>query len=245
VSRDPAREPTRSRAPTGQRGQILVVDDDPDLRRFVVRVLEAEGYGAEQAATIAQATAAIDARRPDLVILDITLGSEDGLDVLATLRRTSELPVILLTARGKEIDRVLGLKLGADDYVVKPFSPAELAARVATVLRRATGPQSPPVSVLEFGELQIDPSSHEVRLSGNLLRMTAKEFALLAFLASSPRQVFTRGQLLAQVWNSSAEWQDADTVTEYVRRVRKKIETDPNRPRWIHTVRGVGYRFEP
>jgi DNA-binding response OmpR family regulator len=245
VSPDTAREPTRRRPPTGLRGRILVVDDDPDLRRFVVRVLEAEGYDVEQAATSAQATAAIDARRPDLVILDITLGSEDGLDVLATLRRTSELPVILLTAKAKEIDRVLGLKLGADDYVVKPFSPAELAARVGTVLRRATGPQSPSVSVLEFGELEIDPSAHEVRLSGNLLRMTAKEFALLAFLAGSPRQVFTRGQLLAHVWNSSAEWQDADTVTEYVRRVRKKIETDPNRPRWIHTVRGVGYRFEP
>jgi DNA-binding response OmpR family regulator len=245
VSPDAARESIRSRPPAGQRGRILIVDDDPDLRRFVMRVLEAEGYAADEAATSAEATAAIDARRPDLVILDVTLGNEDGFDILTTLRRTSEVPVILLTAKGKEIDRVLGLKLGADDYVVKPFSPVELAARVGTVLRRVTGPQRPSAPVLEFGELEIDPSAHEVRVAGTLVRMTAKEFALLAFLASSPRQVFTRGQLLSQVWDSSAEWQDADTVTEYIRRVRKKIETNPNLPRWIHTVRGVGYRFEP
>jgi DNA-binding response OmpR family regulator len=245
MNSDAAREPTRSRSDARQRGRILIVDDDPDLRSFVVRVLEAEGYRADEAATSAEATAAIDAGRPDLVILDVTLGSEDGFDVLATLRRKSELPVILLTARGKEIDRVLGLKLGADDYVVKPFSPAELAARVGTVLRRATGPQRPSAPPLEFEGLEIDPSAHEVRVSGTLVRTTAKEFALLTFLARSPRQVFTRGQLLTQVWDSSAEWQDADTVTEYVRRVRKKIEADPNRPRWIQTVRGVGYRFEP
>ncbi len=245
MTSDTTHAPTRSGADARQRGRILVVDDDADLRSFVVRVLEAEGYVADEAATAMEATAAIEAGRPDLVILDITLGNEDGFDVLAALRRNSDLPVILLTARGKEIDRVLGLKLGADDYVVKPFSPAELAARVGTVLRRASGPQQPTAPVIRFGELEIDPSAHEVRLSGVLVRMTAKEFGLLAFLAGSPRQVFTRGQLLSHVWDSSAEWQDADTVTEYVRRVRKKIEADPNEPRWIQTVRGVGYRFEP
>jgi len=245
VTPDTTHAPTRSGAEARQRGRILIVDDDPDLRNFVVRVLEAEGYVADEAATSAEVTAALDARSPDLVILDITLGTEDGFDVLAALRRKSDLPVILLTARGKEIDRVLGLKLGADDYVVKPFSPAELAARVGTVLRRTSGPQQPTAPVIQFGELEINPSAHEVRLSGALVKMTAKEFGLLAFLAGSPRQVFTRGQLLSHVWDSSAEWQDADTVTEYVRRVRKKIEADPNEPRWIQTVRGVGYRFEP
>jgi DNA-binding response OmpR family regulator len=208
------------------------------------RLLEDEGYSVEQASTGAEASAALALRPPDLVILDVMLSTEDGFDVLATLRRTSNVPVILVTGRGREADRVLGLKLGADDYVVKPFSSAELAARVGSVLRR-TGRRPDLDNVMDFGRLTIDTRSREVYLDGGLVETTPKEFDLLAFLAGSPRQVFTRDQLLAQVWSSSSAWQDAGTVTEHVRRVRRKIEADPENPRWVRTVRGVGYRFEP
>jgi DNA-binding response OmpR family regulator len=227
-------------------GRLLVVDDDPEVRGLLVRLLESEGYQVEEASTGAEATAALSGRAPDLVILDVMLTTEDGFDVLAAIRRTSNVPVILVTARGRESDRVLGLKLGADDYVVKPFSPAELAARVGTVLRRSTNRSTPaPSGQLEFGDLVIDTLAREIRVSGALVETTAKEFALLAFLAGSPRQVFTREQLLSQVWDSSSEWQDAGTVTEHIRRIRRKIEADPDSPRWVRTVRGVGYRFEP
>jgi two-component system, OmpR family, phosphate regulon response regulator PhoB len=225
-------------------GRVLVIDDEADVRSMVSRLLLDEGYLVDQAATGAEASSSLSTRPPDLVILDVMLSGEDGFDVLAALRRTSNVPVILLTGRGRETDRVLGLKLGADDYVVKPFSPAELVARVGTVLRR-TGRRPEAKGDLEFGELSIDMRAREVHLRGELVETTPKEFDLLAFLAGSPRQVFTREQLLAQVWASSTAWQDAGTVTEHVRRVRRKIEADPDDPRWVRTVRGVGYRFEP
>ncbi len=209
------------------------------------RLLLAEGYEVEKAATGAETLKALNERRADLVILDVVLAAEDGFEVLASIRRSSNVPVILLTGRGRETDRVLGLKLGADDYVVKPFSGAELAARVGTVLRRSGQRPTPAGAPLVFGELVIDTLSREIRLGGETLETTAKEFDLLAFLASSPRQVFSREQLLAQVWDSSSQWQDAGTVTEHIRRVRRKIEENPDRPRWVRTVRGVGYRFEP
>jgi DNA-binding response OmpR family regulator len=210
------------------------------------RLLEVEGYKVAEATTGAEALGSLSSGPPDLVILDVMLTTENGFDVLAAIRRTSDVPVILVTAKGQETDRVLGLKLGADDYVVKPFSPAELAARVGTVLRRSTNRSTPaPSGQLEFGDLVIDTLAREIRVSGALVETTAKEFALLAFLAGSPRQVFTREQLLSQVWDSSSEWQDAGTVTEHIRRIRRKIEADPDSPRWVRTVRGVGYRFEP
>jgi len=149
----------------------------------------------------------------------------------------------LVTARGAEPDRVHGLRIGADDYVVKPFSYPELAARIDNVLRRAGG--KPASAVWTFGALRVDTVGREVLVEGNLIPTTAKEFDLLAFLVSSPRQVFTREDLLRQVWSSSSEWQDPATVTEHVRRLRLKIEAEPDRPRWIVTVRGVGYRFDP
>jgi len=223
-----------------------VVDDDPEVRGMLARLLEADGYRVTEATTGAEAIALLGKTPPDLVILDVMLTTEDGFDVLAAIRRTSDVPVILVTARGQETDRVLGLKLGADDYIVKPFSPAELAARVGTVLRRSSNrATTAPPGTLEFGDLAIDTLAREIRVSGTLVETTAKEFALLAFLAGSPRQVFTREQLLAQVWDSSSEWQDAGTVTEHIRRIRRKIEADPDSPRWVRTVRGVGYRFEP
>ena len=196
---------------------------DPGL---LVRLLEAEGYQVRDASTGQEALSLLSTRPPDLMILDVMLDSEDGFSVLAHIRRTSDLPVILVTARSQESDRVFGLKLGADDYVVKPFSSAELAARIETVLRRTRGAGRPHLAPLVFDELEIDPDAREVRVRGRKIELTAKEFELLLFLARSPRRVFTRGQLLAQVWDSSAEWQDANTVTEHVRRISRKIEPE-------------------
>jgi len=178
-------------------------------------------------------------------VLDMMLPGVNGLDILRRIRTAGDMPVIMLTARAEESDRVAGLELGADDYVVKPFSPRELAARVNGVLRRAA-PKADPVSEsLEFDGLVIDNRSREVRLAGELVEMTPKEFDVLAHLASSPRQVFSRADLLRDVWQSSPDWQDPATVTVHVRRIRNKIESDPENPRWITTVWGVGYRFEP
>jgi DNA-binding response OmpR family regulator len=188
----------------------------------------------------------IESERPDLIVLDVMLPEIDGYSILAELRKRGDIPVILLTARTEETDRLLGLELGADDYVVKPFSPRELAARVRTVLRRAgRSDQATPTESLVFDGLEIDGQSREVRVDGASVELTAKEFDLLAFLAAAPKQVFSRSQLLEHVWESSTEWQDASTVTVHIRRIRRKIERDPNEPRWLATVWGVGYRFEP
>lgn len=224
--------------------RILVVDDEPMVREVVVAYLQREGFEVDEASTGATALKQIEASQPDLVVLDVMLPELDGFSVLTELRRTGDIPVILLTARTDEPDRVLGLELGADDYVVKPFSPRELVARVRSVLRRSA-PVTIEPEVLEFGELIIDEQAREVTLNGITIEMTPKEFDLVAFFAHSPRQVFSRGQLLEHVWDSSADWQDPSTVTVHVRRLRRKIEEDPDNPRWITTVWGVGYRFEP
>jgi DNA-binding response OmpR family regulator len=225
------------------RGRVLVVDDDAGVLGMLERVLISEGFDVVGTANSAAALAAISAQRPDVVLLDLMLADEDGLEVLVEIRRNHDIAVILVTGRGDEVDRVLGLRMGADDYVVKPFSYPELVARIDSVLRRS-GPvhQRKPRS---FGRLTIDTTAREVRIDAQLVDATAKEFDLLAFLTASPRQVFSRGQLLEQVWVSSAEWQDPATVTEHVRRLRLKIESEPEHPKWIVTVRGVGYRFEP
>jgi DNA-binding response OmpR family regulator len=180
--------------------------------------------------------------------LDIVLGSEDGREVLRELRLISDVPTIFLTGRGLETERIAGLKMGADDYIVKPFSLGEVSARIESVLRRS-GANSLQHQIdapnISFGDLQINDNTHEVRLAGKLLDLTSKEFSLLNFIAASPRQVYSRAQLLEHVWSSSSEWQNEATVTEHIRRLRAKIEEDPDHPRWIKTVRGVGYRFEP
>jgi len=223
---------------------VLVVDDDAALRDLLVAGLGEDGFRVEVAGDLVGARAKLSATpSPEIVLLDIQLAGEDGLGLLGEIRRTSEVPVILLTGKGRESDRIVGLKLGADDYVVKPFSLGELSARIESILRRSS---ARPVGVsLEFGRLTVDTLSREIRVDGQVRDATAREFDLIAFLASSPRQVFNREQLLDQVWGSSSEWQDSATVTEHVRRIRKKIEDDPDRPRWVITVRGVGYRFEP
>ncbi|MDJ0663864.1 MAG: response regulator transcription factor [Acidimicrobiia bacterium] len=224
--------------------QILVVDDEPMVREVVVAYLVREGYSVAEAATGKAALEQIADHEPDLVILDVMLPEVDGLSVLTEVRRQGDTPVILLTARTEEPDRVQGLELGADDYVIKPFSPRELVARVRSVLRRSA-PTPAPVGTLEFGSLLIDEQARIVTLDGDDVEMTPKEFDLLAFLARSPRQVFSRAELLKQVWDSSPDWQDPSTVTVHVRRLRRKLEADQENPRWITTVWGVGYRFEP
>jgi len=224
--------------------RVLVVDDEPMVREVVCAYLAREGFTIEEAADGRSALDHIRSRRPDLVVLDVMLPEIDGFSLLAEIRKGTDVPVILLTARTEEPDRVLGLELGADDYVVKPFSPRELAARVRTVLRRAKNSPGPPER-LEFDGLTIDGTTREVVVDGHTIEMTPKEFELLAFLAGAPRQVFSRAQLLEHVWESSDEWQDPSTVTVHVRRIRQKIEQDPNTPRFVCTVWGVGYRFEP
>jgi DNA-binding response OmpR family regulator len=182
--------------------------------------------------------------QPDLVVLDLMLPAVDGLSVLAQLRRSAAgPPVIVVTARGEEPDRVLGLELGADDYVVKPVSPRELVARVNSVLRRAR-PASATDRIVH-GSLVIDGPSREVTIGERLVPLTAREFDLLAFLAAAPRQVFSRTDLLHRVWHSSPDYQDPSTVTVHIRRLRHKIEADPDQPRHLVNVWGVGYRFDP
>jgi DNA-binding response OmpR family regulator len=208
----------------------------------VARYLQRDGYEVRVAVDGPDARLSLADFRPDLVVLDIMLPGDSGLEILRDIRQAGDLPVILLTARAEESDRLAGLELGADDYVVKPFSPRELTARVRSVLRRST-PRTA-LEELSFDGLTIDSARHEVSVDGTTVELTAREFDLLLFLASSPGQVFSRGQLLEQVWESSTDWQDPATVTVHIRRLRQKIEVDPHNPRWVTTVWGVGYRFE-
>ena len=222
---------------------VLIVDDEPMVREVVGRYLRRDGFEVTTAADGAEALELISSEGPDMVVLDLMLPRVNGLVVLDELRQTSDVPVILLTARGDEGDRVLGLELGADDYVTKPFSARELTARVRTVLRRSAPPPDPPGDSMAFGPLTIDPRSRRVSLAGAAVELTRREFELLAFLARSPGQVFSRTQLLDHVWDSAPEWQDPSTVTVHVRRIRTKLGGGAGTPR-IETVWGVGYRFE-
>jgi DNA-binding response OmpR family regulator len=224
---------------TGHR--ILLVDDEPRIREVVANYLRRDGYLVETAGDGAAARFHLAEFKPDLVVLDLMLPAVSGFEVLSEIRRAGDLPVIVLTARAEESDRVAGLELGADDYVVKPFSPRELVARVRTVLRRAT-PRSAP-GPIDFDGVEIDPGRRVATVAGKPIELTAREFDLLAFFVANARQVFSRGELLERVWGSSAEWQDPATVTVHVRRIRQKMEKDLQDPRWIQTVWGVGYRF--
>lgn len=226
--------------------RILVVDDDPTVAEVVSRYLTRDGFVVE---VVGDGRTAIDralAEPPDLVVLDLMLPGLDGLEVCRRLRALAPVPVIMLTARGDESDRVVGLELGADDYVAKPFSPKELTARVRAVLRRARGPLAPPPAgqplVYDDGALHVDVSAREARLDGEVVPLTAREFELLAFLMRHPRQAFRREELLQQVWGS--KYGDTSTITVHVRRLREKVEADPSKPQRIATVWGVGYRWE-
>jgi DNA-binding response OmpR family regulator len=222
---------------------VLVVDDEPIVRDVVVRYLQRDGFETLVAGDGDTARALIEETPPQLVVLDVMLPGIDGLALCRWIRARGDLPVIMLTARGEEADRIVGLELGADDYVTKPFSPRELAVRVQTVLRRAQPPAST-AEPLSFDGLSIDPSTREVMRNGDPLRLTAKEFDLLFFLASNPRQVFSRDQLMGRVWGYESAV-DTGTVTVHVRRLRAKIERDPSTPEHLETVWGVGYRFVP
>ncbi|MGE0877963.1 MAG: response regulator [Acidimicrobiia bacterium] len=227
------------------RASVLVVDDEPMVREVVTTYLELDGLRVHEAADGESALRAIAAYRPDLVVLDVMLPGTDGLTVLRHLRAEGDTPVILLTARTDEIDRVLGLELGADDYVVKPFSARELTVRVRNVLRRTMNTTASAADTVVHGDLRIDTRSREVHIAGRTIELTPKEFELLRVLAAEPRRVFSRRQLLEQVWGSAPEYQDPATVTVHVGRLRQKIEHDPDEPTRITTVWGVGYRFEP
>jgi DNA-binding response OmpR family regulator len=230
----------------GPGSQVLVVDDEPTVREIVARYLERDGHAVHEAADGDDALAWLAAHRPDLVVLDVMLPGTDGITILRRIREQGDIPVIVLSARVDEVDRIVGLELGADDYVTKPFSPRELAARVRTVLRRPRlAAVEPTDGVLDYGALQIDRRAREVAVDGRGVELRPKEFDLLVALARSPRQVFTRRQLLEQVWDSAPEYQDPATVTVHVGRLRQKLEPDPDAPRWITTARGIGYRFEP
>ena len=221
---------------------VLVVDDEPMVRDVVTRYLERDGHRVLAAEDGDAARGLIEREAPSLVLLDVMLpGNTDGLALCRWIRSTSDLPVILLTARVDEADRIVGLELGADDYVTKPFSPRELATRVKTVLRRAShGPR--PLERASVGPITIDAGRREARRGDELLSLTAKEFDLLWFLASHANQVFSREQLMDRVWGYSAA-RDTGTVTVHVRRLREKLEDDPSSPELLETVWGVGYRL--
>jgi DNA-binding response OmpR family regulator len=225
--------------------RVLIIEDDPTVAEVVARYLKREGYSVEVVSDGAAGLSRALAEIPDLIVLDLMLPSIGGLEICRRLRAVAPIPIIMLTARGEEADRITGLELGADDYVAKPFSPRELTARVKAVLRRATGPLPPPgeQSTMRAGDLEVDVRSHEARLSGEPVALTAKEFDLLAYLMSHPRRAFRRETLLEAVWGFSTG--DTSTVTVHVRRLRAKIEPDPSAPRYVCTVWGVGYRFEP
>ncbi len=228
----------------GVGSRVLVIDDDPTVSEVVSRYLTHAGYEVDVQSDGAVALqAALDAP-PDLVVLDLMLPGLEGLEVFRRLREVAPVPVVMLTALGEEADRLVGLELGADDYVTKPFSPRELVLRVQSVLRRAAGPLIPTVAtVLTDGDLQVDVAAHQVRRDGVPLGLTVREYDLLVFLLQNPRKAFSREELLKQVWGW--EYADHSTVTVHVRRLREKVEPDPRNPTRVVTVFGVGYRYEP
>jgi DNA-binding response OmpR family regulator len=224
--------------------RILVVEDESIVAEVVERFLRREGYETMVVGDGRQALSALGNFIPDLIVLDVMLPEVDGLEVCRQVRSRGETPIIMLTARGEETDKVLGLGLGADDYVTKPFSPRELAARVQAVLRRAKSQPGADAEILRFGPLRINARTRVVDADGVDLRLTAREFDLLLYLARNSGQVFSRDQLLDAVWDYDFAG-DPGTVTVHMRRLREKIEEDPARPRYLKTVWGVGYKFEP
>lgn len=246
-TRVPLREGPRQSAPTLEVGPrpltatrtILVAESDHAFRGALRRFLEQSGYRVLEADTMASSLRAVFRQEADLVVLDL---DRDGgtADVLTKIRRRSSVPVIVCSSEASEQEHVRLLNLGADDFLDKPYSMPELEARVRAVMRRGS---ATPTTTLDLGGLVIDHGTRIVTLGGDEITMTRKEFDLLAFLATSPGRVFSREELLERVWGSTSRWQGVSTVTEHVRRVRLKIETDPESPRWIMTVRGIGYRF--
>lgn len=229
------------------RARILVVEDDESIAKVLLRTLEHEGYAVTCYPSGEEALAALGHGIFSLIILDLMLPGMDGYEVCNRIRQHSDVPILVLSARDKEVDKLLGFHLGADDYLTKPFSPAELVLRIRAILRRAgpdRGARAGSIDVVTCGELEINRTTREVKVGGRLVELTTKEFDLLWLLASNPRRVFTRGQLLRQVWDTDYEG-DTAAVTMMIKRLREKIEPDPACPRWVKTVRGVGYKLDP
>lgn len=225
--------------------QIVIVEDEPSINEVVSLYLKRAGYSVVGFTDGIAALNALTDQMPDLVILDVMLPGMDGFTLTRRLRDYSDVPIILLTSRREETDRIAGLELGADDYVVKPFSPGELVSRVRAVLRRVRSAQEKSTdTALDFKNLQINPQTRLVSLHGKEISLTAKEFDLLYYMAKHPRQVFSREQLLENIWGLS-EYIDPGTVTVHIRRLREKIELDPAAPARLVTIWGVGYKFEP
>jgi two-component system phosphate regulon response regulator PhoB len=225
------------------RALVMVAAEGANVRAILCDAFRREGFAVEEAADDEEALSAIAKGPVRLVILDMGIPKAGGIEVLLALRRTSDVPVILISAVAEQGDRILGLNLGADDYIDRPFSPLEIVARGRAVLRRGAPPR--PADRLEFSGLVIDLTERAILVDGEPVNVTRREFDLLAFLASYPRHVFSREQLLDQVWRSSSSWQSPKTVTEHIRRLRLRLDCDPDRPRHLISVRGVGYQFRP
>jgi two-component system response regulator ResD len=223
--------------------RVLVVDDEPMVRDVLARYLKRSGFEVDSAPDGELALAAFEAHRPDLVLLDLMLPRVDGFEVFRRIRARSQSPVIMITARGQTTDRIVGLEVGADDYISKPFSPAEVVARVRSVLRRSASPAAIDNATVQADGLELDPRSHRAHVDGEPVELTPKEFDLLLFLTSNPGTVFSRTRLLDEVWDMAFDG-DPSTVTVHIRRLREKIEDDPSSPQRIVTVWGLGYRFE-
>lgn len=227
------------------KGQVLIVDDEAGIARLVSMYLEREGFSTITAKTGAEALDLVVSRQPSLVVLDIMLPDIDGWEVCRKIRRSSDVPIIMLTAREGDEDKIVGLELGADDYVTKPFVPRELVARVKAILRRANAVPSSETSqaLIDFGALSIDMDKREVRLDGEVISLRAKEYELLVELARRPGVVFSRERLLQDVWGYDF-FGDSGTIDVHVRRLRAKLNDDSQNPRFIETVWGVGYRLK-
>lgn len=228
------------------RGEVLIVDDEPGISRLISMYLEREGFQTSSVRTGAEALEAMQSASPSLVVLDIMLPDIDGWEVCREIRRTSDVPIIMLTAREGDEDKIVGLEIGADDYVTKPFVPRELVARVKAILRRARPPapaQAPDEAVMDFGEMTINPAKREVCLNGEPIQLRAKEYDLLVELARRPGVVFSREKLLQDVWGYDF-YGDSGTIDVHVRRLRAKLNDDSSNPRFIETVWGVGYRLK-
>jgi DNA-binding response OmpR family regulator len=226
--------------------RVLVVDDDPAVRDVLARYLQRDGHVVVQASDGDRAMDVLTQTPVDLAVLDVMIPGRNGLEICRWLRANGDTAVILVTARAEETDRIVGLEIGADDYVTKPFSPREVAARVATVLRRTVGSQVSS-SPLVVGDLRLDPATRETTVRGTPVVLTAREFDLMHLLARHPRHVFSREQILETVWGYPPRTGGSATatITVHVRRLREKLELDPSRPRMLQTVHGVGYRLVP
>ena len=221
---------------------VLVVDDEKTLVKALTFNLEKEGFRVEQAYDGAEALKKVFALKPDIVVLDLMLPQVDGFDVCRQIRKKTDVPIIMLTARGEDIDKVLGLELGADDYLTKPFNSRELVARIKAILRRSLFREEETKKVAQIGNLQVDLLQHRVRLDGKDINLTSKEFALLSFLVANAGNVYSREQLLEQVWGYDY-YGDVRTVDVHIRHLREKLEQDPGNPNLILTVWGTGYKI--